>query len=117
MDRELNIVFEKPYEGIEKVNEKEYVLHNYRGNIYLPIGSMIIARREGKNMDINEIRIEGTDGSLHQVQAAKSITGIYFLLMNHVVPDHGNIRIKTELEMGDNPKFMIAYEKGEDPEE
>lgn len=110
MNEELHIKFEKPYEGIEKINEKEYVLHNYRGDIYLPISSMIIAKREGKNMDIKEIVIESTSGRIQYIQAAKSITGIYFLLKNSVIYNHDNIRIKTELEMGDNPEFMIVKE-------
>lgn len=108
MNKEVYINFKKPYQGIEKINEKEYVLHNYRGNIYLAMGSMIAVRQEGKNMDIKEIVIEG-DGIIH-VQAVKSITGVYVTLKNYVIHDNDGIRIKTELEMGDSPEFMIAYE-------
>lgn len=78
---------------------------------------MIIARREGKNMDIKEIVIEGVDGSIYRVQAVKSITGIYFLLKNHIIYNSDNVRIKTELGMGNSPEFRIVYEKDEEPEE
>jgi hypothetical protein len=111
-DNEIYIKFEKPYEGLEKINEKEVVLHNYRGNIYLPKGSIIIVKKEfgGTNLDIKELIIENSNESIEYIQATRSITGIYFLLKECVIKDYSQIRIKTELDIGDNPVIYIEYE-------
>jgi arginine repressor len=112
VDNEERIYFNNPFEGIEKVSDREFILHNYRGNIHLPVGTIIVARNGiiGPMIDIDRIVIESISGSTLSVDAVRSITGAYFLLKDYTVENGYNIRILTEQDMGDQPSFSITYE-------